>query len=645
MMRRTETENRRRAGRRISAPGFSLIEILVVLVVLLIGILAIVRLFPPGFLIIGRTYDLTVGQSLSQQQLDAERNMLAPPASVVCLRPDGALNANGTPIIVSNIRPDDMTDFIVGDPALSNRDPYYASNINRYTRVLGEQFRVPIPNSNAGGGNGAVYTLQLGPVSNTFSTSGSGAPQDSLLVRGTPLERTEQSSVQGPNSPTGYAILRSDAEYAIDYALGKIAFTPRVGAGSRRYVFEYDYYTNTNPVTIKHTAGSIVVPDVAAAGSAPLWQPVFDPINNIVPADIGQFKFNSDDVSRQFVLMSVTPVESGGTPGFDNDPYEYVWYSMQRSSNANLGVLLFNPAGYDQVALNARGNKPLTARVDYTTFDNHIIRDDRVVPTGVPYTFRLTLNHILTNGDVLDNQATYNNFDPALNPYNGLFRDNTGLTEDLIVVNTITGNVEGVWKNKNGTGALFVGPQNPIPFDPITGTVTLNKQYIEANGLQSANLRCLYRATKDWGMQVQKGTTLYLPGSQLADVDFRHYLVAPAGSSNPTRIYFAPCDGGKTVVLGQYYDLSLAGTPDANSPISNEAYQINGDPATFDSFNLPYIDTKSKHPSYTGFSATQTGLPVLNVQGVSLKSRVAWRAGSRWRKLDNDTILAATPLK
>ena len=49
--------------------------------------------------------------------------------------------------------------------------------------------------------------------------------------------------------------------------------------------------------------------------------------------------------------------------------------------------------------------------------------------------------------------------------------------------------------------------------------------------------------------------------------------------------------------------------------------------------------------SATGFSATQTGLPVLNVQGVSLKSRVAWRAGSRWRKLDNDTILAATPLK
>ena len=146
-------------------------------------------------------------------------------------------------------------------------------------------------------------------------------------------------------------------------------------------------------------------------------------------------------------------------------------------------------------------------------------------------------------------------------------------------------------------------------------------------------------------MQIQKAAGHYLPGAIPADVDFRHFLVAPPGSTNPTRIYFAPCDGGKSVVLGQYYDLSLAGGANANNPISNEAYQIVADPALYDSFNLPYIDTTSKHPSFTGFSATQTGLPVLNVQGVSLKSRVVWRAGSRWRKLDTDTIFAATPLK
>ena len=385
-------------------------------------------------------------------------------------------------------------------------------------------------------------------------------------------------------------MIRSDAEYAIDYANSKIAFFPRTGTSSRKYAFEYDYYTNVAPVTIKHVVGSIVVPDVAVTNPptvpTPLWQPIFDTVNNVVPADLGQLKYNSDDVSRQFVLMSGTPVQSGGTPNFDSDPYEYVWYGFQQSTNTNLGVLLFNPTGYDQVALQARGNQPLTARVDYTIFDNHIIRDDRVVPSGAPYTFRLTLNHIYSNGDVLDNQATYNNFDPSLNPYNGIFRDHNALSSDLVIFNPTTGDIVGLWdKVEGGAGVLATGPSNPVPFDPITGTVTMDPGFITANGLQSVSLRCLYRASKDWGMQVQKAASHYLPGSQVADIDFRHYLVAPAGSANPTRIYFAPCDAGKSVVLGQYYDLSLAGTASANTPISNEVYQIVNDPALYDSYN------------------------------------------------------------
>lgn len=643
MMRATDTENRLRTGRRKSAAGFSLIEILVVLVVLLVGILAVVRLFPPGFLIIGRTYNLTVGQALSQQQLDAERNMLAPQEAIVSLVP-------GSLTIDNNVDPNDLTDFVTGDPAIFGGDPYYYSNVNRFMRVLDETFRIPIPNSNSGQGKGAVYSLQLGPVVNTFSTGGGGEPIDSLLVRGTPLERTEQSATVTNNNPTGYAILRSDAEYAIDYTNGKIAFFPRTGAKARKFAFEYDYYTTANPTTIKHKVGSIVVPDVPATvpGTVPppVWQNVFDATNNPTPADIAQFKYNSDDVSRQFVLMTGTPVQSGGNPNFDNDPYEYAWFQSQQSSNTNVGVLLFNPTGYDQVALSARGNKPLTARVSYTIFDNHIIRDDRAVPASAPYTFRLSLNHLLVTGDILDNQASFNNFNTALASYNGIFRDPSNPTSDLVIFDMTTGDFVGLWdKAQGGLGVLQAGPQNPVPVDPVSGVITMNPQYITDNGLQSANLRCLYRTSYDWGMQLQKAAAHYLPGSIPADVDYRHFLVAPPASANPTRIYFARCDAGKSVVLGQYYDLSLAGTANANIPISNEVYQIVSDPSLFDSFNLPYIDTKSKHPTFTGFSATQTGLPVLNVQGVSMKSRVVWRSGSRWNKLDNDTILAATPLK
>ena len=93
------------------------------------------------------------------------------------MSPDGST-------VVSNIGPDNLTDYSTGDPALMGRDPYYASNINRFTHIMGETFRITIPNSNTGAGKGAIYTLQYGPVFNVFGTSGAGTPTDSLLVRG-----------------------------------------------------------------------------------------------------------------------------------------------------------------------------------------------------------------------------------------------------------------------------------------------------------------------------------------------------------------------------------------------------------------------------------------------------------------------------
>ena len=67
---RTETH---RVGRKRNS-AFSLIEIMVVLVVLLIGILAIVRLFPAGFLSISRTAEQTAANALTQQVLDLQKN-------------------------------------------------------------------------------------------------------------------------------------------------------------------------------------------------------------------------------------------------------------------------------------------------------------------------------------------------------------------------------------------------------------------------------------------------------------------------------------------------------------------------------------------------------------------------------------------
>src|SRR2546430_26629 len=62
---------------RAQQAGISLIEILVVLVLLLIGILSVIRLFPPGFLIYKQVAETTAGGRLCKEESDRYSNSAA----------------------------------------------------------------------------------------------------------------------------------------------------------------------------------------------------------------------------------------------------------------------------------------------------------------------------------------------------------------------------------------------------------------------------------------------------------------------------------------------------------------------------------------------------------------------------------------
>src|SRR5947199_3444996 len=64
-----ETANSRR--------GISLIEVLVVLVLLLVGILSVIRLFPGGFLANRRSEEQTLASRLAKQEMDCFANSVA----------------------------------------------------------------------------------------------------------------------------------------------------------------------------------------------------------------------------------------------------------------------------------------------------------------------------------------------------------------------------------------------------------------------------------------------------------------------------------------------------------------------------------------------------------------------------------------
>ncbi len=655
--------------------GFSVIEILVVLVILLVGILTILRLFPGGFLTIKRTGELTSAEALANQSLSRMKEAGGMIESVI------ATDANGVPDLTA--RPDDMTDVLDGD---GNPD-WYRSNANQSLRVIGETIRIPVPTANAAtGGFGATALLHFGPVRNRFFVT-NGNPDDLIDVRGASMERIQANSGATLEQVESIPVLR-EGQYAIDYRRRRIAFFPRRATGRtinfRLFSIRYEYQALVNNQIIVRSAlaGEIRVPDQnlqPLEDLKPVWQPILNDPNDTAVIE-GRFSNathplsglgatpptggvyygtlaspttgilpESEDISRAFRLLTVTPAFDAPPPAWSDDPYEYVWYSPQmfaesgsnRDVSANLGVLLFNPRGYSATIDTPTGPQPFTARVNYLIFDNHIIRDERQVPTSAPYTVRLALNNILQNGEVLNDNSTYTGMFRGFQPTTVV-----GRTPDIMIVNANTGQTLAEIAANSCTQ---YNNEDAFALDAKNGTIRFARNFIESGNLQNATIKVLYRAQGDWGMQIQKAHNRYVqadvpstidPGNGGRPMDYRSYYVG--GSTNntgsPTRVYFPITETGKTIVLGNVYGV------DGNGNFlhySNDAYktqQVRG--ASLGNIPLCYIDVSEKHPTFTVFNARRTGKAVDNVHGGSVTARIVWRNGTRWRKLDSETFLS-----
>lgn len=619
---------RRRHELPLNRAGFSLLEILVVMVILLIGILAVVRLFPGGFLTIQRTGEQTLGTNLAAQQLDLMRNQATLMDYIVPGLPDD----KGLIHEISSIRPDDLTastDTDLQAIAMANNFNifpgylgYFFSDVNRFRYIKGETFPVPISNPNVVDGSnkplGSLASLQIGPVFNYFNPPTGGGSQytDSLHVYGAALNRTLQSAVASVDRPDASALLRGENEYAIDYSRHLIAFFPHVAQPgmikSRQFQITFNYYdTSANPPSLKSQTGKIIVPDVdpttVASGVVPqpVWQDIFGAMNP-APAqakDEFNIRTESEDVSRAFTLITtdynngLTLTFTGATagPNWSDDPYEYAWYSEQEgaTSNANVGVLLFNPKGHVSFLANnisdpqtqSQGasyanNQAITARVDYLVYDNHILRDLRTVPSGAPYTIKLSVPNILANGDLLEDGSTFT----------GIFNDGNGGTgADVIVYNA---------NNGMEVGEISKGAQTgPVKFtlDATAGSITLNSGDVEANTnmLQGKPLRIFYRTQKNWGQQVQKASSVYTATSTPDTLDYKTFYIGDGTTGSATRIYFAPSEAGKTITISEFYLKTATGV--IYAPYKNATFKIQDNPALFEplptkGLMYPWID-------------------------------------------------------
>jgi len=456
--------------------GTTLIEILVVIVVFLVGILAIVQIFPPGLNLLRISANNTVaaqfaateaGRILSRSGqlpemivpvtyratgtgnnilIDTSRNLsdLMPPKDPGNL--PGQIDANGN--------------VIVGGQSIGDWQRVSGSNL--INRVIGESGQVPAPRQVPGVANGfgGVYNMTFGPAYYFPQLSGIG--EDGVVqVYGNDFVRRfgdrefNQPNPRGrwrenefffvPASSTLQGEFQDEDQIWIAPNLARkyrIAFSFAYDNNGRTDQYDVIIQANLDPNNIPPYAMQVnnywlVSLERLVAEQDIYGGTIFDP---------AKFKFAEFSSIRLQRVFQEVPVAQSFNQG---DPYEYKVLGTGTLANNNgfcIGTLLFNPTGFGtRVRSNQSSNEALQARVDYFVYDWRLIKDEFRVPRVdvvgaemVPKEVKLSLNGIKPLGSAGPDNRAYMGAGLDTPTLRAML---TGQTEDVVVIDTDSGAV------------------------------------------------------------------------------------------------------------------------------------------------------------------------------------------------------------
>lgn len=624
--------------------GTTLVEILVVMLILLVGIMVVIQMFPLGFSVLRAAENQTIATKLAQAEIERWKSM---PGNL----PDGIL-----PILVN------YADAPAGNDIQSNQEPgppfhdffatsdpnqFDAGNVLNFRFVINEIATLPIASyfsTGAGAVYGSRYVLAFSPIE-AFIDPDYPDLYIGLIVKSGDLQRRRASA----ESDTPY--LRA-GQYAIDYTIG----AGTLGADNTQpnrsgqpvfyvavpdtnpdhiYCISYSCWIN-NPSTgdTQYVSRTNVEFSPRANGE---WQEVL--VDLPEDYEVEEIEASSDSCARMFKRVN-------GSSWSSDDPYEYAL------ADYVMGVLAFNPYARNMTEYTARGVRAITARIDYRIYDPRIIREDKAVPelnddpnntgTNDHIAIKLALKFILNAGDpgvIGDGDATDNPDEPT---FEGLVRQNLGKVassaNDLLVKDSmlIIDLATGLRVSMANVGIDFKAGVVHLPEN--ANLVDLNGNTISSNiPLVGRHLRFFYRADGDWSVQCHKAYSNYARQyDNTTDLNFCHFrLIAPAGDGL-NKLLFARCDAGKNVTVDYTY-IDSSGNP---HKVVGKTCQIS-DTYTSDTVGgeKPFLILDVP----TGAYIDQNSRVV--VVGSSFKARVIWRDGKHWRFVDVDTNLtrSSTP--
>lgn len=582
--------------------GTTLVEVLVVIVILTVGILAVIQIFPKGFQVLSQTRATSQAAALARSEAERLKNRQDTiPEAILPINFDGTIH-----FIDPTISPDDMSPLgdaidgvgrlIRGGTPIGGYARY--SGANKFRRILGETSVIPSPRAVTADDSGGLLLLQYGPIDNR--PVGSPQPADGLLVTSNPMVRIGETP--DDLAPDG-AFFRTGLSFGpFDFFsedLGGAAPAIYVPASATAQEIAINLAVALADGGRRDVRGLIAAVPARTATN----QVARIDLAALVVARLGAGTYRIDPASVR-PAYRFRPLVNAPFPA--DDPFLYKTW-------AGTGALLFSPLASGMLVSGPNGRSPLSATVDYTVADwRNLTAELRVVDSNAP-TLRLPLGRLkvgtergidgLTNGVIADG-----GYEAGV--YGGT---QSSFADNLVVIDTETG---GIVNEGSASGQTFVtvnkssGVVTLRDADPTTpeldGILTRLDGTSVPIDLARRSLRFIYRVKEDWAVAPLKAAARYSP------------VVGTPGagqfSLQGTRLFFPRCDAGARVSLGTINFVDSSGV--RRQVVGQDAViGGTGNNAT----GLPFVDLAT---FIGGGTLSTTEPPVTEVRGSGMAVRL-----------------------
>lgn len=649
--------------------GTSLVEVLVVIVIFLVGILAVVQIFPPGLRILRDSKNSVIANALAQGEM--ERISGQQDRSPEMIVPVSYTGPNAFQAIDVSVNPEELSvpldsgvgrinsngNVVIGGNQVAHWGQM--SGTNRFSRVIGEGGAVPAPRQ-VGSYFGGLIQPMFAPILFNVDSSTLRGRTGQLIVYGNDLvgatgDLSDQANlipsinetsvdpstfyyIPGTKSQNSPVFVNEDQLW-IGAPINSVTSTPY--EGSYRIAMSIQYNEGGTPRNLD--AILVVGPTNTSAYSRPSNSPyIICSVPQLISVSglfgsAGLNPANYIGVDPSSIRVQRVFDEISSLDGWNQgNPYQYKVLSL------GLGSILVNQFAAGVKVRDANGDQqPLLARLDYTVFDWRIIRDEFRAPAVSGGSQKLKLNSIKTrNGTNADGKLAngisgtttgdLSLYAPGADGVNGprgviLF----DLTLGAVILGDDPANANSAYTIDYTRGTVtFRSVNTALPgiqayvayprgdWQPGSGAFAIDPNFVwsatsSTVDISNHQILALYRGNSEFAVQVMKSARSYrvaYPSSPSLLTAGQCYVGGSNGWGSANKLYFPISDANQKVVIGE--SILNSGV------VRDKDYLTALDPTTgLAAITLPVGST---------FDFTQRSYSVRWVRGASMKVRVLW---------------------